>query len=378
MWSAIRFVAGWFWRWEVVATGAVAVFISGGIGAIYGDDFILATCLFFLAIVWITAKSVSWSEVRGHKDRVWVSIVIVVLAVLCLWGSMNWIRQRAEDVAKKNQPVQQQTAAPAAGNPSPSSQQAPNEPEQEPPKAVLPPQKSNSSSHVPIPTATPKAPIPEGGNDNTTYGNVAPPASGSRNTFVGPTDDKGNTTIRGGTAVGANARAGPTSVAIGSGAGGGNMASPGVNAAPITQGDCGVVQNGGSGNVAAPTCAPPERKFSQQEHDHFVAALRSICPFSVAVRPITGNAESMKYADQIVQALRDAGCTPTRPKFLIDTAASYGITLVIHDKDNIPPGADATKNAFDAAKISVNGTATDIIEPNILYIMVGLQPAPQK
>jgi len=78
MWNAIIFVAGWFWRWEVVSTVAVAVFIAGGISAIYGDDFILATCLFFAAIVWITAKAVSWSEVREHKDRIWVSLEPVI------------------------------------------------------------------------------------------------------------------------------------------------------------------------------------------------------------------------------------------------------------------------------------------------------------
>lgn len=57
------------------------------------------------------------------------------------------------------------------------------------------------------------------GSDNTTYGNVAPPEGGSRNTFVGPTDAHGNTVIPAGTAVGYGAHADPSSVAIGSGAG---------------------------------------------------------------------------------------------------------------------------------------------------------------
>jgi hypothetical protein len=38
----------------------------------------------------------------------------------------------------------------------------------------------------------------------------------------------------------------------------GNTANPGANSAPINQGPCGVVQNGGSNNTASPSCAPPE------------------------------------------------------------------------------------------------------------------------
>ena len=94
------------------------------------------------------------------------------------------------------------------------------------------------------------------GSDNTTYGNVAPPASGSRNTYVGPTDSHGNTIIPAGTAVGAGAKADPTSVAIGSGAGTGS--------APITNncpnGICisgGLVENPTVNNFTTSTPAPP-------------------------------------------------------------------------------------------------------------------------
>jgi hypothetical protein len=37
----------------------------------------------------------------------------------------------------------------------------------------------------------------------------------------------------------------------------GGTANPSVIAAPIIQHDCGVVQNGGTGNTASPTCNPP-------------------------------------------------------------------------------------------------------------------------
>lgn len=56
------------------------------------------------------------------------------------------------------------------------------------------------------------------GDDNTIVGNVPPRSMGSRNVIVGPTDDKGDIRLGGGTAMGYGARADPTSVAVGSGA----------------------------------------------------------------------------------------------------------------------------------------------------------------
>jgi hypothetical protein len=219
MWNAIIFVAGWFWRWEVVSTVAVAVFIAGGISAIYGDDFILATCLFFAAIVWITAKAVSWSEVREHKDRIWVSLVIVLLALVCFWGSMKWIQQRAELVARKTQ-APEQIASLLAGGASPPPQQANNEPKEEP--------QQQQHSETPAPKEAtkgqPQAPAKTEirGSDNTLVGNVGNrPVQGNGNTVVGATDAQGNTIItHPGTAIGNGAQAGPGGIAIGAHAGG--------------------------------------------------------------------------------------------------------------------------------------------------------------
>ena len=57
------------------------------------------------------------------------------------------------------------------------------------------------------------------GSNNTTVGRIPFSAiNGNGNTFVGATDDRGNTIIRGGTAIGQGATADPTSVAIGAGA----------------------------------------------------------------------------------------------------------------------------------------------------------------
>jgi len=76
------------------------------------------------------------------------------------------------------------------------------------------------------PSAEPSTPPPvvgpSVGTDSVVYGRVAPGLRvGDRSVVVGATDERGHTIIPGGTAVGYGAKADPTSVAIGSGAGGG-------------------------------------------------------------------------------------------------------------------------------------------------------------
>jgi hypothetical protein len=39
--ASIRFVAGLFWRWDVIGIGAVLLY-SLGVGAMYGGDYIIA------------------------------------------------------------------------------------------------------------------------------------------------------------------------------------------------------------------------------------------------------------------------------------------------------------------------------------------------
>jgi hypothetical protein len=154
--------------------------------------------------------------------------------------------------------------------------------------------------------------------------------------------------------------------------GNGNTANPITDTAPIKQGDCGVVQLGGSNNTASPNCVPPQRKLTEKQHDELVRILKKSCPFRVAVRPVTGNEESMVYAAQFVKFLQDSGCTPERPKFLIDTAPSYGVALVIHDVKDIPPGADALAGAFQELHLPWSREATEIIDSGTVYVMVGL------
>ena len=140
----------------------------------YGDDFALAACLFSLATVWITAKAVSWSEIREHKDRVWISIIVVVIALGCLWGSMKWIQTRAEEVSKKNEPAQPHTENPRAGNPQP--QEAHNEPKQEP-------HQTQPKSGPKVPQKQPNTALPQ----PTSHGSIIQNNSGGVNVQQGTT-----------------------------------------------------------------------------------------------------------------------------------------------------------------------------------------------
>ena len=66
----------------------------------------------------------------------------------------------------------------------------------------------------------------EVGDDSVVIGADPPRRVGNRSVFIGATDNAGNTRIAGGTAVGYNARADPTSVAIGAHALAGDGAIP--------------------------------------------------------------------------------------------------------------------------------------------------------
>jgi hypothetical protein len=307
MGSGFLFFLGLLWRWEVVSAGAIAVFFAGGLSAVYGDDFILATCLFFLAVVWVTAKAISWSEVKGHKDRVWVSLFIIILAVVALGGSLKWIQGRAAAEAAKPHPApegekpQSPPVTATQNNPPPSIAKG------DPTRGASAPQRKPHSRSTPAPTAP-------------TVTTMVPPA------------------------------------------------------APLTQncdnGNCIGGNNYGSATVN--NYAPPKRKLTKDEREKFVSSLRPYCPFGVAVRAIPGNADSMEYADQISSAIHDAGCPLLRAKFLIDTAASYGVALAIHDAANVPAGANALLASFKAANIPTTTSVGDPVEPGVVYVLVGL------
>jgi hypothetical protein len=115
----IMLVLDALWRWEVV--GAIFTIIVGGaaIAAIYGDDFTLAGFLFAVGVLLTTGKALAWEEVRNHKDRMWASLVIVALAVLCLTGCEYWVHYRfIESQKREHVTIAQAANGPIAGGSS--------------------------------------------------------------------------------------------------------------------------------------------------------------------------------------------------------------------------------------------------------------------
>jgi hypothetical protein len=99
--------------------------------------------------------------------------------------------------------------------------------------------------------------------------------------------------------------------------GNGNTANPGnIDNSHFHLEPCAVFQNGGSNNSANPSCLPPERKLSAEHRKAFVDTLRPACPFIVPVHALLGNPEASRYSDQIMSALREAGCNPSIPNNL--------------------------------------------------------------
>jgi hypothetical protein len=157
-----------------------------------------------------------------------------------------------------------------------------------------------------------------------------------------------------------------------------HLTSPPQNTAPPTPPPNIFAPNGiaiGGGAVTNPTVnnyGPPQRQLTTDEREKFISYLRPFCPFEVVVRPIPGNAESMEYADQIVKAITEAGCTLGRTPFLIDTGVSYGIEIAIHDIKDIPLGANVLAGAFNAAGIKFRSVAGVVVPPNAVYVAVNL------
>ena len=108
----IRAACGWvlakLWDWPVVAGGALLIY-GVGAGALYGDDYFIASVLFFIAIVWITARALAWEETKHHENRRTISTVLVFIGVVVFAFSFWWVRYRAGQ--KIHTPTAEENAA---------------------------------------------------------------------------------------------------------------------------------------------------------------------------------------------------------------------------------------------------------------------------
>jgi hypothetical protein len=106
IWSAVRFLVSKLWEWPVVVLGATTLY-GLGVTALFGDEYVIAAALFFLGVTWITAKTLSWEEVRTHQHPGTVSVVILIVSVIVFSLSLLWERHRLSASKETGQPSEQ-------------------------------------------------------------------------------------------------------------------------------------------------------------------------------------------------------------------------------------------------------------------------------
>ena len=106
-WDSTLYIAQAIWTWPAI--GTVSVFLYGyGIDAMYGNDFITATLCYFVAVVFLTAKALTWKKISRRDDRRVAGTVIVVVAAAVLGFSLYMVHRRSVSAAamEKSKPVQ--------------------------------------------------------------------------------------------------------------------------------------------------------------------------------------------------------------------------------------------------------------------------------
>jgi len=117
---AVQFLLQALWRWEAVGIGSTLLY-GFGVAAMYGDDYIVADCLYFLGIVWLTTRVLAWEETKGHPQRRGVSVLILLCAVLAFGGSHLWIQHRKfMHMAEKGEPKKEVVAPKVKSDQRPS------------------------------------------------------------------------------------------------------------------------------------------------------------------------------------------------------------------------------------------------------------------
>jgi hypothetical protein len=158
-------VARFIWRWDVVATVALAIFAAGGISAFYADDFAAARWLFAVAIVLLAVKTLSWNEVTNHKDRLWASLFVVALTLGSLYGSMKLIQGREDSQKQPEAKIQLSTTSQPPATFDTDSAAPPDKAQGEiPHKTKTPtavtPHSNQARTEAPMSAQVPAAPAP--------------------------------------------------------------------------------------------------------------------------------------------------------------------------------------------------------------------------
>jgi hypothetical protein len=113
VWPAALFIFGHLWSWWVVVPLGLFL-LAVGVNAMYSNDYIVAAMLFLVAIVTLTAKSLSSKETREHENRAAISVLVVLLAAVLFCLSLVWNRHVHGTMGSRFSPVQTTQPAPSA------------------------------------------------------------------------------------------------------------------------------------------------------------------------------------------------------------------------------------------------------------------------
>jgi hypothetical protein len=110
--SIVQFFVKAFWRWDVVGIGSTLLY-GFGVGAMYGNDYLVAAALYFLGVTWLTSKLLAWEETRVHPQKNGISVVILILAAAIFTSSLFWIRHTWNAKISEGHPQKEVVIAPS-------------------------------------------------------------------------------------------------------------------------------------------------------------------------------------------------------------------------------------------------------------------------
>lgn len=91
--DAIGWLLAQMWSWPV--TGVMTPLIYGaGLAALFGDEYVIASVLCCLAVLWVTLKTVFWEETADQEHRIFVQSTIGIVGLLFCVLSVWWIQHR--------------------------------------------------------------------------------------------------------------------------------------------------------------------------------------------------------------------------------------------------------------------------------------------
>lgn len=160
--------------------------------------------------------------------------------------------------------------------------------------------------------------------------------------------------------------------------GNGNIANPGTLAAPIKQGDCGVVQNGGSNNIASPNCSPLVRVLTNAQKQGIGEFLKTV-PLSVQVSigGVYGSGDADNYAGEFFPLFAGRHlANQSSPSIRSGFPAAFVGVFVATPTDDDPASAyrNALVDELNSLGITAHKANGSKVPSGNLELLIGFRP----